>query len=99
MYACNGKDAQVFTLQQRGIAEALIMRESESSRCIRYHEFLEKMEEPLISYHLAPLRVLLEELNPNEDCKWKRLDATRDALYELKNYCEELLHLKKTNLK
>ena len=99
LYVCKGKDTQIFTLQQRAIAEALIMRESESSRCIRYHEFLEKMEEPLISYHLAPLRMLLEDLSPNEDCKWKRLNATRDALYNLKNYCEELIQLKKTNLK
>ncbi len=97
LYACKGKDAQVFTLQQRGIGEALIIRESEGLRCMRYHEFLEKMEDTLISYHLAPVRILLEGLNPNEDCRWKRLNATRDALYKLKDYCEELLQLKKTN--
>jgi hypothetical protein len=97
LYACNGKDTQVFTFQQRGIGEALIIRESEGSRCMTYHEFLEKMEEPLISYHLAPLRILLEGLNLNEDCRWKRLKATRDTLYILEDYCEELLQLKKTN--
>jgi hypothetical protein len=40
--AAPGQDMQVFSLQHRGVGEALIIREDGVMRCMRYAEFLQK---------------------------------------------------------
>jgi hypothetical protein len=88
--ACIGFDCQVFTLQQRGIAEAVTVR-AEGLRCMDYHEFMEAWEDPPLSERLAPLRALLEEVVPGESCRWKRLVAVSGALQSLEQHCREML--------
>ena len=95
-YECSGKDAQVFRLQQRSIGELLIIREGDHRRCMSYPEFLQKLSDHQFNQHLEPLRSILKDLDPQDDqddCRWKRLEATRRALTELKDSCEELLAL------
>jgi hypothetical protein len=94
-YECSGKDTQVFSLQQRAIGELLILREKDSWRCMSYPEFIERLNASgsILNQHLQPLRTLLDHLTPNDDCRWKRLDATRQALSKLETVCEKLLSL------
>jgi hypothetical protein len=92
-YECSGKDTQVFRLQQRAIGELLIIREGDHRRCLSYPEFFQKLSDHQFNQHLEPLRSLLKDLNPKDDCRWKRLEATRRTLTELKDSCEELLAL------
>lgn len=89
-----GNDMQVFRLQQRAIGELLIIKEKDCLGCLSYPDFLLRMNDPSFSLHLIPLRRLLEGLEPIEDdARWKRLDATRQALEALKVECEELLKI------
>jgi len=92
-YQCSGKDTQVFRLQQRAIGELLIIHENDRIGCLSYPNFLQKMNDPAFSSHLKPLRLLLEDLNQKDDCRWKRLEATQQALKVLKANCEELLRI------
>lgn len=92
-YSCKGTDLQVFNLQQRAIGEMLMRKTSEGPRCMSYNEFLEKLDKPPLTDRLEPLRALLERLHPDEDCRWKRLETTRDALGGLQKYCEGLLNV------
>lgn len=94
LHPCEGKDAQMFALQQRGLGEALIEGETEGGRCMSYHRFLQAIEEPVMQSHLTPLNILLDGLTPAYECRWKRLEITRKSLAELADYCEELLQLK-----
>jgi hypothetical protein len=61
-----------------------------------YPEFLQNLTDPVFSYHLAPLRILLEGLGENER-RWNRLVATHEALLRLKRHCELLLDPEKAN--
>jgi hypothetical protein len=90
---CRGEDRQVFRLQQRVIGELLILRDSHSPRCMSYSDFLEKLLEPSFERHLEPLRVFLEHVNPDDNCRWRRLEETRKALCNLMEYCEQILKL------
>ena len=90
---CRGEDRQVFRLQQRVIGELLILRDSHSPRCMSYSDFLEKLLEPSFERHLEPLRVFLEKVNPDDNCRWRRLEETRKALCTLMEYCEQILKL------
>ncbi len=92
-YRCSGKDTQLFRLQQRAIGELLILRENDQRKCLSYPEFLLKLSDHNFNQHLKPLRSLLEDVDPQDDCRWKRLEATQQALIELKSRCEELLDL------
>lgn len=92
-YKCSGKDTQLFRLQQRAIGELLIIHEDDQRKCLSYPEFLQKLSAHEFNQHLKPLRSLLEDVDPQDDCRWKRLEATRQALIELKISCEELLDL------
>lgn len=94
-YECSSKDTQVFALQQRAIGELIILREKDSRRSMSYPEFLEKVKDTdsVLNQHLKPLRILLEHLTPKEDCRWKRLDFTRQRLIDLETACEKLLSL------
>jgi len=97
-YSCTGKDMQVFALQQRAIGELLIISEDNSKRCMTYPEFLIKLKKDTeFKKHLTPLKSLIENINPSDDCRWKRLTLTRNRLTELVNECENLLAIiKKT---
>ena len=93
-YDCSGPDTQVFNLQQRSIAELMIVRSDSGSRsCLSYPEFANRMNDQKFSDYFEPLVKLLDELTPDDDCRWKRLTATYVALMALVERCEQLLVL------
>ena len=92
-YACKGKDTQVFSLQQRAMGELLIIREDNNTRCMSYPEFVEKMKSAEFQYHFQPLITLLDGIRPDDDCRWKRLEATAIALKDLEKVCKDLLNI------
>ncbi len=92
-YTCKGKDTQVFSLQQRAIGELFIVREGNNKRCLSYPEFVENMKSAEFQFHFQPLVTLLDGIRPDDDCRWKRLEATAIALKELEKVCKELLNL------
>lgn len=82
-YGGNGRDSQVFNLQQRAIAELLIISEDNSKRWMTYPEFLKKIKTDAdFEYHMKPLKNLIETILPDE-YRWKRLEAALEALSEL----------------
>lgn len=94
-FDCGGEDVQVLVLQQRCIGEAFIFKEDGVERCLRYYEFLQKMGDSLFANQLAPLKALLEGLERHTDnCRWKRLEATLDALIALRQCCMDILQLR-----
>jgi len=92
-YGCKEKNTQVFSLQQRAMGELLIIREGERKRCMSYPEFLERMNSKEFQHHFQPLMVLLDRIHPDDECKWKRLEATAAALRDLEKVCKELLNV------
>ena len=92
-YECKGKDTQVFSLQQRAMGELLIIREGERKRCMSYPEFLERINSKEFQHHFQPLMILLDRIRPDDDCRWKRLEATAAALRDLEKVCKELLNV------
>ena len=92
-YDCKGKDTQVFSLQQRAMGELLIIREGERKRCMSYPEFLERMNSKDFQQHFQPLTILLDGIHPDDDCRWKRLEATAIALKDLEKVCKNLLNI------
>jgi len=91
-YDCTGNDMQVFALQQRAIGELLIISDNGSRRCMIYPEFLIKLKtDTEFLNHLKPLKYLIENINPSDDCRWKRLTITRKCLAQLIKECEKLL--------
>ena len=94
-YECKGPDTQVFNMQQRIIGEMLIVQERNHPACMTYNEFLTRLQDKQFAERLAPIRNLLKNMNPQEDCRWKRLKATRHALTDLESYCKELLNIQK----
>ena len=93
-YECAGKDVQVFALQQRAIGELLIILNSECRRCMSYPEFLSNMKDQEFRHHLQPIIALLDGAKPEDDCRWKRLKATKEALTELEKICINLLEIR-----
>jgi hypothetical protein len=93
-YPGTGKDLQLFALQQRGIGEALMLRDNGSVRCMGYYDLVQKLGEPALGAQMAPLKRWLEGLQPGER-RWHRLEAVRTALVNLKAECEKLLQVKK----
>lgn len=94
-YECRGTDYQVFRYQQQAIGEAMTGPTSDGSpsdACIGYHDFLKVYEkEPVMTERLHPLRRLLDGVTPTDDCRWKRLGATSEALGRLDRLCRQLL--------
>jgi hypothetical protein len=90
---CSEEDRQVFRLQQRVIGELMILRDSNTPRCMSYPDFLEKLKEPSFEHHFEPLRALLENVSPGNNCRWIRLEETRKALYDLMEYCQQVLKM------
>jgi len=96
-YNCYGKDVQVFSLQQRAIAELLIISENGSKGCMKYPEFLKNLKkDDDFRYHFKPLQALIEDITPDGDCRWKRLEATMNALRELRETMMDLGILART---
>jgi hypothetical protein len=93
-YSCKGPDVQVFSMQQQAIGEVMMHSTKGRPGCMSYHEFLTKLElyEPQFVKRLAPLRTLLDGVTPQDDCRWKRLQATHTALRSLKTYCHQLIN-------
>ncbi|BAY09173.1 hypothetical protein [Calothrix sp. NIES-2098] len=91
-YSGTGEDRQVFSLQQRGIGELLIISNEKGIGCMQYSHFVEKYEQEPFSLMLLPLRALLEDVQPNER-RWQRLKAAKQAITKLKQYCEQLLEV------
>ena len=90
-YSCSGKDTQLFGLQQRAIGEKFIS--SEPEQCLKYADFLQELENEWFCLIIEPLKSLLENVNPESDCRWKRLEATRQALIDLEFQCNKVLVL------
>jgi hypothetical protein len=91
-YQCSGQDTQVFGLQQRSIGELMTIRNEEGNRqFMSYPDFLCKLDEPQFSQHFMPLRALLEDVKPSDECRWRGLQETRKALEELQAHCNRLL--------
>jgi len=93
-----GEDAQVFSLQQRAIGEALIVRESGVARVMSYAEFLAAREADVdgtLSRRLKPLELLIIGVDP-ESKRWMRLQLAREAVMELRRQCDQLLGLERT---
>jgi len=83
-YGGIGRDSQVFNLQQRAIAELLIISENNPKRWMTYPEFLKKLKNDAdFEYHVKPLKNIIETLLPDE-YRWKRLEAALKELSELK---------------
>lgn len=91
--SCKGEDNQVFRLQQMAIGELLILRDSNPPRCVSYPDFLQKSQEKSFECHLEPLRTLLENVSPDDNCRWTRLKETRKKLGDLKKKCYQVLQL------
>jgi len=92
-FNCQGKDTQVFALQQRAMGELLILRDENNKRCMNYPDFVENIKTKKFEQHFLPLIVLLDGISPDEDCRWERLKATATALKELEKICRELLNI------
>jgi|SRR5918992_1418006 hypothetical protein len=91
-YEWSGQDTQVFRLQQRSIGELMTIRnEDGSQQCMSYPDFLRELDDPQFSPHLVPLCPLLEDVKPSDDCRWKRSQATKEALKDLQDRCNKLL--------
>jgi hypothetical protein len=94
-YSCNGEDNQVFALQQRAMGDLLSTGASdEKARITNFAEFQENIATKKYRQQFAPLRALLEEVTPANECRWKRLETTRNALRKLEHTCRGLLSLK-----
>lgn len=88
---CMGHDSQVFRLQQRAIAELFTVSNEGTPRMLRYHEFMQRMNEPDFAPHLNPLRELLTNVSPEGDCRWPRLEHLYGSLGTLKAECNDVL--------
>lgn len=88
--ACSGEDAQVFALQQRAMGELLTVR-GETERLMGFDEFMAKWNEPALAVHLAPLRALLEGLDNDGGCRWKRLEGVLETLKQVEAHCKSVL--------
>ncbi len=87
------QDTQAFALQQRATGELFLTNRGTNRWCIGYPEFLERLTDDRFSKHLKPLQMLLEDVSPESDCRWKRLESTRQALLDLDAQCRKLLVL------
>jgi hypothetical protein len=98
-YSCSGRDVQIFRLQQRVIGELLVTVDSKDRRVvISYADFLKRLEDnsdDSFKQHFFPLQNLLEDINPESGCRWKRLLSARQALKELELQCTDLLKVVK----
>ena len=98
-FECKKRDLQIFTLQQRAIADLMLQDRGNGSRtCISYPEFLKKMKDPSFSAHFKSLLTFVDNLNPSDDCRWKRMGQTLEALKDLQDGCNKFIDLNKNSL-
>lgn len=90
---CSTRDAQVFTLQQRAIGEAVLIDVDGKRRCMTFYEFEKKRHD--LKACLAPLRNLLEDLGQN-DCRRGRLILLRDRLSVIESRFKTFLETRKS---
>jgi len=95
-YECEGADVQVFELQQRAMGELIMERRADGSRTVMsYPDFVKKLDDPAFRKHFEPLKVLLKDIKQEDQCRWKRIAQTRDALADLQKSCQNLLNIAK----
>jgi hypothetical protein len=58
-----------------------------------YPDFLQKLQEQSFVLHLEPLRALLENVSPGDNCRWTRLKETQKKLDDLQKECDQVLTL------
>lgn len=87
-----GRDVQLFKLQQRAIGEAMVVSEDHAQTCMGFHVFLKSFEQ-FAEEPLKPLTALLANLRPGE-YRWQRLMAAHTALQELEVHCKKILDVK-----
>ena len=71
------------------------MSEPARVRCMGYYAFQQTLagNNPVFVQQLEPLKRFLQDLSPEQDCRWQRLQAMYSALADLEKRCEELLNL------
>ena len=77
----------------------MLCNEDGSQQCMSYPDFQRKLNEPQFSQHFMPLLALLEDVKPSDDCRWRRLQETRQALENFRFtaiVCLECQHNPKT---
>lgn len=68
------RDAQVFSLQQRALGEAVTIGNGDERRCMTLHEFLDALEQKKLEMRVDPLRRFLKDIRPSDDdLRWRRL--------------------------
>ena len=88
---CMGRDAQLFRLQQRAIADLFIVDEGDEHRTLRYHEFTERMAKTEFAVHFQPLTEMLAGVRPDGDCRWQRLEHLYGSIARLQGICQTVL--------
>jgi len=86
-------DRQIFTLQQRALGEAMVVREGGTTRCMSYEEFLRKSSDDTFKTLLDPVTRFMSGLEPKHQRRWKRLLLLKGDLEELLTECKRLLTL------
>ena len=89
-----GRDVQVFRLQQQGIGELLTVRRKDSQACQSYSRFWSKLSSDAYQYHLGPVSRLIDHVTPNEK-RWQRLEAVHAAMLQLIDHCNQVLKLRR----
>jgi len=84
-------DKQIFTLEQRLLGEILVIAKDGETRCMSYAEFLDRWDDPQFKKRLGPIVEFLDGLNPDHECRWRRLLLLSEALAELEAECRKLL--------
>jgi hypothetical protein len=88
-------DRQIFNLQQRAIGEAMIVGEGDVAHCIGFSEFLKKwQDDDAFKSQFAPLKEMLDGLEPNTKARWQRFEMMQKALGKLEGECKLILHSK-----
>lgn len=86
-------DRQVFTLQQRLLGEIVAVDGNNGCRCMNFAQFLDEYSDTKFKNRLKPLIDILEELRPEDQHRWRRLELFRDALIEMSDECRRLLNI------
>jgi hypothetical protein len=87
----HGGDCQVFNLQQRALGEAITVGEGTELRCMRYSEFLMRWTDPALKFLLDPMTRFVDQLQPTNVRRWRRLELMAEALEHLHQQCKTLL--------
>ncbi len=90
VYPGNGKDIQIFRLQQRAIGEAFIAEKDSGDLCVSYPRFLTRLKNSEDTVVLAPIFRLIESVRPH-DRRWIRLEAVHNCLAKLEEHCLNVL--------